>query len=274
MLSKAPCQLKPNSYKQTTIYFHKILLPKYYLNYIGDIVNTIRDYVPPRSELAFFTIENLIHRVSILVENKLKESRCSINYILDVPGSYQLHGEINYLIQVLINLIDNAIDAYEGKAGVVEFRITTKDDNIIFSIKDFGVGISEDVSKRLFSEMITTKGRNGSGLGLYISKIHIRSKFKGNIELKSGNEYGTEFIIKIPIMRSNSLMKKIKIAIVDDDSMFLDVMKEKLSHYEVTCFSKSKDSMKGIKGNRFDIAILDFIIDEMNGQQLVQEIRR
>lgn len=177
---------------------------KHYLNYIGDIVNTIRDYVHPRSELAFFTIDNLIHRVSILVEYKLKESRCSINYILDIPDDFQLHGEINYLIQALINLIDNAIDAYAGKAGVIEFRIATQDDNIIFSIKDFGIGISEDVSKRLFSEMITTKGRKGSGLGLYISKIHIRSKFKGNIELKSSDKSGTEFIIKIPFMRSNS----------------------------------------------------------------------
>jgi DNA-binding NtrC family response regulator len=69
-------------------------------------------------------------------------------------------------------------------------------------------------------------------------------------------------------------MKKTKIAIVDDDPIFLEVMKEKLVHYDISCFSTSKDALKGIKGNRFDIAILDFIIDEMNGQQLVQEIRK
>ncbi|NLD45875.1 MAG: response regulator [Clostridiaceae bacterium] len=69
-------------------------------------------------------------------------------------------------------------------------------------------------------------------------------------------------------------MKKIKIAIVDDDPIFLEIIKEKLNHYEISCFSNSKDALKGIKGSRFDIAILDFIIDEMNGQQLVQEIRK
>ena len=184
-----------NILKDINLWYSRI---KDYLNYIGDIVNTIKDYVYSESEIAFFTIEALLHRVSILVESSLKECNCSINYILDIPDSYQLYGEINYLIQVIINLIQNSIDAYEGATGVIEFKVANEDDYITFSIKDFGIGISEDVAARLFNEMITTKGKNGSGLGLYISKIHIRSKFKGDIILKPNKTKATEFIVKIP----------------------------------------------------------------------------
>jgi hypothetical protein len=189
-----------NILKDINLWYSRI---EEYLNYIGDVINTIRDYVYSESEIAFFTIDTLVHRISILMENRLKENKCSIKYIFDIPNCYELYGEINYLIQAIINLIDNSIDAYEGKAGIIEFRIAKEDENIIFSIKDFGIGISEEVSKRLFYEMITTKGRNGSGLGLYISQIHIRSKFKGNIILNSNIANATEFVIKIPI-RSNA----------------------------------------------------------------------
>lgn len=69
-------------------------------------------------------------------------------------------------------------------------------------------------------------------------------------------------------------MSKTKIAIVDDDNVFLEVLKEKLKHYDVTCFTNTKDAIKGIRQNKYDIAVLDYIIDEMNGQQLVEEIRK
>ncbi|NLD46147.1 MAG: response regulator [Clostridiaceae bacterium] len=69
-------------------------------------------------------------------------------------------------------------------------------------------------------------------------------------------------------------MKNIKIVIVDDDPVFLDVMREKLRHYDVTCFSSTSNAVIGIQEGNFDIAIIDYIIDNMDGQQLVQEIRK
>lgn len=171
---------------------------KDYLNYIGDVINTVKDQVAPADRLEKFTIGDLVNRISILMKNRLKEKNCAIIYKTDLQDDYEVRGEISYLIQALNNLIDNAIDAYEGKPGEIEFYITQEGNNILFSVKDYGYGISNDIINKLFNQMITTKGKDGSGLGLYMSKILIKSKLNGDIYLNTNADKGTEFIILIP----------------------------------------------------------------------------
>lgn len=171
---------------------------KDYLNYIGDVINTVKDQVAPADRLEKFTIGDLTNRISILMKNRLKEKKCAIIYKIDLQDNYEVQGEISYLIQALNNLIDNAIDSYAGKPGEIEFYIKRKGNNILFSVKDYGYGISDEIRDKLFHQMITTKGKDGSGLGLYMSKILIKSKLKGDIYFKTNADKGTEFIILIP----------------------------------------------------------------------------
>ena len=55
------------------------------------------------------------------------------------------------------------------------------------------------VKDKLFKEMITTKGKNGTGLGLYMSYSTIRAHFNGNISVESTEGVGTTFIITLPL---------------------------------------------------------------------------
>jgi signal transduction histidine kinase len=171
---------------------------KDYLNYIGDVINTVKDQVAPANRMEKFTIGDLVNRISILMKNRLKEKKCAIIYKIELQRDYEVHGEISYLIQALNNLIDNAIDAYADKPGEIEFNIKQEGNNILFSVKDYGYGISNEISSKLFNQMITTKGKDGSGLGLYMSKILIKSKLEGDIYFKTNADKGTEFIILIP----------------------------------------------------------------------------
>jgi len=59
-------------------------------------------------------------------------------------------------------------------------------------------GMSKDVQDKLFKEMITTKGKNGTGLGLYMSYSNIKAKFNGSIEFESKFGKGTTFRILLP----------------------------------------------------------------------------
>ena len=59
--------------------------------------------------------------------------------------------------------------------------------------------MSKEVQSKLFKEMITTKGKNGTGLGLYMSYSTIKGKFNGDIKFTSKEGQGTTFIITIPI---------------------------------------------------------------------------
>ena len=71
--------------------------------------------------------------------------------------------------------------------------------NLDISVKDYGPGLPDNVKQKLFSEMITTKGKNGTGLGLYMSYSTIKAHFNGNITFESEKGKGTKFNIILPL---------------------------------------------------------------------------
>ena len=74
-----------------------------------------------------------------------------------------------------------------------------KENNIVISITDFAGGLPQEVRDRLFKEMVTTKGKNGTGLGLYMSYSNIKAHFGGDITYVTETGKGTTFNIIIPL---------------------------------------------------------------------------
>ena len=112
-----------------------------------------------------------------------------------------IHGDVNSLVQVINNMISNAIQAYNGKTGE-EINLDFNEDsnnNLIISIEDHASGLPPKVKDKLFKEMITTKGKNGTGLGLYMSYSTIKAHFNGDITFESEEGKGTKFNIILPI---------------------------------------------------------------------------
>ena len=72
--------------------------------------------------------------------------------------------------------------------------------DILIKVKDYGPGIPENIREKLFKEMITTKGKEGTGLGIFMSYSMIKAKFNGDMRFETSNK-GTEFIINIPITK-------------------------------------------------------------------------
>ena len=97
-------------------------------------------------------------------------------------------------------MISNSIQSYNGEPNRNIDLILEKDNNnIVISVKDYGCGLSEEVKNKLFKEMITTKGKNGTGLGLFMSYSTIRAHFNGDITFQSEVGKGTIFNIIIPV---------------------------------------------------------------------------
>ena len=104
------------------------------------------------------------------------------------------------MVQVINNMISNSIQAYNGKTNKdIEFTISKDNSNIVFSIKDYAGGLPKEVENKIFKEMVTTKGKNGTGLGLFMSYSNIRAHFNGNILVDTKPGIGTEFKIYLPI---------------------------------------------------------------------------
>ncbi len=171
-------------------------------SYMSDIITAVKGQAVTLSEEEqdTFTIEELIKRVNILMKHELKNALIDMNIKLNVNDSITLNGNVNSLVQVINNLISNAIQAYNGKTNESIDLIVSKDENnIVISVQDYGCGMTDEVKNKLFKEMITTKGKNGTGLGLFMSYSTIRGHFNGNITFDSKVGEGTTFNVILPL---------------------------------------------------------------------------
>lgn len=174
-------------------------------SYMSDIISAVKGQAVQLnySSTYSFRLDGLVKRVDLLMKHELKKNHCSLKTDFRIDLDTEVKGEVNNLVQILDNMIINAIHSYEGRSGEIEFKIVEKDNNIIISIADNGKGMPIDVQNRLFKEMITTKGKNGTGLGMYMSYSTIKGRFGGNIWFDSEEGKGTTFYISIPKMRGN-----------------------------------------------------------------------
>ena len=176
---------------------------KDYTSYMSDVITAVKGQAVTLSESdnISFDIEELLKRVDILMKHELKNALIYLNISINVPRNTLLHGDINSLVQVINNMISNSIQAYDGKPEQnIDLAVNKTDNNMIdISIKDYGPGLSDSVKDKLFNEMVTTKGKNGTGLGLYMSYSTIKAHFGGDITFETQNGKGTTFHILLPL---------------------------------------------------------------------------
>lgn len=141
-----------------------------------------------------FALDEQIRKAILLLEHKWTEKEIQLDIELD---KIKFKGNKNLMYQVWINLIDNAIK-FSKIGGIIEIKLD-KIDNIIFSIRDEGEGISLEDNKKVFDKFYKAdKSRNseGTGLGLSIVK-RIVNMHNGEITLDSELGKGTKVMVKL-----------------------------------------------------------------------------
>ena len=176
---------------------------KAHLEYMSDIITTVKGQAVASlstDDTEEFAVAELIKRVNILMKHELKNAYIYLNVLMKIDENQIIHGNVNVLVQVINNMISNAIQAYDGKHDQnIQLEISKDSGNVIFSVTDFAGGLPKEVQDRLFKEMVTTKGKNGTGLGLYMSYSNIKAHFGGDITYQTEDGKGTTFNILIPI---------------------------------------------------------------------------
>ena len=175
---------------------------KSYTEYMSDVITAVKGQAVTLSEeqKVSFDVDELVKRINILMKHELKNALINLNISINTDSKLMLNGNIVSLVQVVNNMISNSIQAYGGAPNKDIDLIVSKDnDNLIISIQDYAGGIPQEVQNKLFKEMITTKGKNGTGLGLFMSYSTIRAHFNGNISFETEEGKGTKFNISIPI---------------------------------------------------------------------------
>ena len=175
---------------------------KTHTEYMSDVITAVKGQAVTLSteQDITFTIGELLKRVNILMKHELKNAIIYLNISLNVDEHLSLMGDVNSLVQVINNMISNSIQAYNGKTEQnIDLIVDRENNNLVISIKDYGCGLSSEVKQKLFKEMVTTKGKNGTGLGLYMSYSTIKAHFNGDITVESEEGKGTTFHIILPI---------------------------------------------------------------------------
>ncbi|NEQ35452.1 MAG: GAF domain-containing protein [Okeania sp. SIO3I5] len=163
-----------------------------------------------------FKIHDGIDSTLLILRHRLKanEKRPEIKVVKNYGDLPEIHCYPGQLNQVFMNLIANAIDALEEsnssqknvKIAPNQISITTEIDQqkqqVIIRIRDNGIGMSEEVKKKIFGHLFTTKGvGKGTGLGLSISRQIVEEKHGGKISFTSELGKGTEFVIALDLSK-------------------------------------------------------------------------
>lgn len=176
---------------------------KGHISYMSDIITTVKGQTVTLADndSIEFSVAELFKRVDILMKHEIKNALATLKIQNNVGDSDLLTGNINSLVQIINNIISNSIEAYGNNYTdkIIELTANQDNSNLIISIKDYGPGISEIAQTKLFKEMITTKGKNGTGLGMFMSYSNIRAHFNGNLSYKTELGKGTTFYITLPI---------------------------------------------------------------------------
>ena len=174
------------------------------------IVNQIVEYARTRDlALTHFVLSDLINEALKLLSGHLQAKHLKVRTALSAAADH-LHADRDQIEQVLLNVIDNAIDASPMDGSAIEVTAQElfhqEQPGVMIQVRDSGKGISPEVLSRVFEPFFTSGKRNGTGLGMAICK-NIVERHRGDIHLTSAVGEGTIVSIWLPLTQDVQLVK-------------------------------------------------------------------
>jgi PAS domain S-box-containing protein len=217
-------------------------------------------------------------------ENEALKSGLHVEVEVQAEGEFYMPGNASELREVFVNLIVNAVDAMP-QGGKVLITCARRDDHLILRFVDTGMGMPDDVRERIFEPFYTTKGLQGTGLGLAVS-YSIIERHQGSISVASEPKRGTTFEIELPatdaIQFSEPAVKdettglSLSILVIDDEDFVRDTladMLDALGHKVITA-ANGRIALEILHAGKFDLVFTDLSMPEMDGWEVAREVRR
>jgi len=174
------------------------------IQHLSKTIDEFRTFFQQDKKLEFFNIKEACLNSYSLIEPILKQK--NIETILDLKADMSYFGYQNRLQQALLNILSNAKDALEGSNNddkKITFSSKVEGQNIEIEISDTAGGITIEPIERIFEPYFSTKNKNSSGIGLYMTKVIIIDQMHGNIRAYN-RDNGAVFSITIPIKQGES----------------------------------------------------------------------
>lgn len=169
---------------------------------LSEVTKTFGEFIKEKKELKTIILQDVIDKSLVISGTVLKDKGFTLEKEIDYDTPITMTTIPNELIEVIINIINNAIDILEEKQiedGLVKISLFTTDETVKITIEDNGGGIPQKVLPRIFDEYFTTKDVDkGTGIGLYMSKKIILTSLNGDLYASNTNE-GAAFTIELPL---------------------------------------------------------------------------
>ena len=241
-----------------------------------------------------FSFEKLLKRAVTVSSYRIDAKEQKLTIHLDKEMPTLLYGDDQRILQVITNLLSNAVKFTPEKGSIhIDARLLSRQENdcvIRVSVKDSGIGISEEQQKKLFSsfqqaDSSTSRKFGGTGLGLAISKS-IVEMMNGHIWVESELGKGAAFIFDVEVTRVENAKKNmlpkgvnwhnISILAVDDDAEMRSILSDITSRLGVSIkIVESGEQVCSLldAGQHFDVFFIDWLMPEMNGIELAKRIK-
>lgn len=168
------------------------------INTLSNTINDFTHYFKVTTSRDTFMVSDIIHKALNIIEVSLKDNNITIHENLD--KTLQVRSAQSDLLQVLLNLLQNAKESLiEKQTPSASISLVTflKNNRVYITVSDNGGDIDTFISSKFFTPYFSTKNKNGTGLGLYMSKTIIEEQLHG--ELNFANSDGlVSFTIILP----------------------------------------------------------------------------
>ena len=203
---------------------------------------------------------------------------------LDLQSVRPIQGRPAALTEMLTNLVLNALDAMPEGGRVTIATRPGDGRHVVLTVSDSGVGMSDDVQRRIFEPFFSTKGEAGSGLGLAMAYSIVR-RHGGDITVDSTPGRGATFTITLPVVEDAPPARRVsasptehrqaRVLIVDDDPQVLAILGELLRGigHGVTTAISGVTALATYAPGRYDVVISNVGMAEMNGWELARRLR-
>lgn len=267
-------------------------------NSLLTIINDILDYSKIEAgridlEESPFDLRQCVEDVLDLFSGQAAHKQIELAYSLSEDTPEWVVGDVTRLRQIMVNLVGNAVKFTSDGEVVVAVKVAQHTPELVLhvGVRDTGIGIPADRIDRLFQsfsqvDSSTTRKFGGTGLGLVISK-RLAALMGGDLWVESVEGEGSEFQFKVTVRpdretrpqaarEKQPMLEKLKVLIVDDTKTNRRILVEQTEQWGMvpTAVESGADALELFAaGQSFDLAILDFQMPEMDGEQLARRIK-
>ena len=256
----------------------------------ASVIRRLRELYRERGEStpdAAVDLGRCIEEATALTEPRWKSQAQSrgitIKIVRDVAEVPVILGEAAGIREMLTNLIFNAVDAMP-EGGTITMRTRVDGDDVLLSVTDTGIGMTEDVRRRCLEPFFSTKDQQGTGLGLSLVHATVQ-RHRGTLAVESAPGRGTTFSIRLPIHPHTpaapaeapvEATRRLRVLVVEDDPLVRLTITEQLTSqgHTVQSAANGLEGLDTFMSGRFDLVLTDRAMPEMGGDQLATTIKQ